>query len=126
MRRIVEERFKRGLFGLWCLGWLGVFWLSLRPIAGMPYGLSDKGLHFLGYAVMAAGVAGFAHERRQLVGWVGLSVALGGLVELAQHFQPMRSMELLDFLADAGGAALGGLLALAWLTLVVRPLRRAA
>jgi VanZ family protein len=38
---------------------------------------------------------------------VPLAASLGALTEFQQHFIPTRSMELGDFLADAGGAALG-------------------
>ncbi len=36
-----------------------------------------------------------------------LAVAFAAVTEVQQHFIPSRSMELGDFLADAGGAALG-------------------
>ena len=126
MRFLVDNRIKRVLFTLWCLGWLAVFTVSLRPIEELPYGMSDKLLHLMGYAAMTAGVAAFCHDRRGVLGWAGFAVLLGGLVEVAQHFLPPRTMELGDFLADSAGAAIGAAVALAWIGVVVTPLRRAA
>jgi VanZ family protein len=126
LRLLVDERAKRALFVLWGLGWLALFTVSLRPIEELPYGMSDKLLHLLGYAAMTAGVAGFCHERRGVLGWAGFAVLLGGLVEVAQHFLPPRTMELGDFLANGIGAVIGAALALAWIGVVVTPLRRAA
>jgi VanZ family protein len=126
LRLLVDNRVKRALFTLWCVGWLVVFAVSLRPIEELPYGMSDKLLHLLSYAAMTAGVAGFCHERRGVLGWAGFAVLLGGLVEVAQHFLPPRTMELGDFLANGTGAMIGAAVALAWLGVVVRPLRRAA
>jgi VanZ family protein len=80
----------------------------------------------MGYTAMTAGVAAFCHERRGVLGWAGFAVLLGGLVEVAQHFLPPRTMELGDFLADSAGAAIGAAVALAWIGVVVTPLRRAA
>ena len=42
---------------------------------------------------------------------------------MAQHFVPSRTMDSLDLVANASGAACGALLALLWIALVVRPLR---
>ena len=100
--------------------------LSLRPLQQLPFGLSDKLIHFTGYWAMAAVVAGFCHEARGVLRWGVFAVVVGGLVEIGQHFVPMRSMDFDDFLADAAGAIWGVLLALAWLALVVWPLRRTA
>ena len=63
---------------------------------------------------------------RGLLRWFVFTIVMGGLIEVAQHFAPRRSMSFDDFLADAAGAACGLLLALLWLAVVVRPLRRAA
>jgi hypothetical protein len=39
LRLLVDDRIKRVLFTLWCLGWLAVFTVSLRPIEELPYGM---------------------------------------------------------------------------------------
>jgi VanZ family protein len=74
---------------------------------------------------MTAAVGTFCHGARGLLRWSALTIVIGGLVEVAQHFVPMRSMSFDDFLADAAGAACGLLVALLWLAAVIRPLRRA-
>src|SRR5690348_17621055 len=94
--------------------------MSLTPVQ-LPPGVSDKSLHFTGYALMSAGAVGFCHEPRRLGLLALLAAAIGGAVEIAQAFTPDRSPELLDFAADSAGAALGWPAALAWLLLGVRP-----
>ena len=124
MRLLIDERTKRTMFGLWCLTWMVVLVVSLRPLQQMPLGLPDKLIHFAGYAAMTAAVATFCHEALGLLRWSAFTIVMGGLVEVAQHFAPMRSMSFDDFLADAAGAVCGLTLALLWLAVVVRPLRR--
>ena len=126
MRLIIHERTKRTMFGLWCVTWLVVLVASLWPLQQMPFGLPDKLVHFTCYAAMTSAAATFCHEVRGLLRWFAFTIVMGGLIEVAQHFAPMRSMSFGDFLADAAGAACGLLLALLWLAVVVRPLRRAA
>ena len=126
MQLIVDERAKRTMFALWCLAWLVVLVASLRPQQEMPFGLWDKLIHFACFAAMTAAVATFCHETRGLLRWFVFTIVMGGLVEVAQYFVPMRSTSFDDFLADAAGATCGLLLALLWLALVVRPLCRAA
>ena len=125
MRLIIDERTKRTMFGVWCLTWMVVLVVSLRPLQQMPFGLPDKLIHFAGYGAMTAAAATFCHEARGLLRWSAFTILMGGLVEVAQHFVPMRSMSIHDFLADGAGAVGGLLLGILWLTLVVRPLRRA-
>ena len=125
LRILFDERVQRVSFVLWWVGWLVVGAGSLRPMQAMPYGLSDKLIHFMGYAVMAAAVVSFCHAPRRILGWSGLAVLMGGLFELGQYFVPYREVDLLDFLANTSGAVLGAAIALGWLLLVVRPLRRA-
>jgi VanZ family protein len=120
---LLDPRVRRGLLLLWGALWLWVAYMSLTPVQ-LPPGVSDKSLHFTGYALMSAGAVGFCHEPRRLGLLALLAAAVGGALEIAQAFTPDRSPELLDFAADSAGAALGWLLALAWLALVVRPLRR--
>ena len=124
MRFLLDPRFKRGMFLLWCLGWLIILILCLEPQPEMPLDLSDKSWHFLGYLVMCAGIASFCHDRRGILLWTSFAVLMGGLVEIAQYFVPGRDAEWLDFVADSTGAALGAGLTLLWLRLVVDRLRR--
>lgn len=123
MPLFLTEKAKRVFFALWCLAWLIVASKSLEPGIELPFGLSDKAVHFTAYAVMAAAVASFCHVPARVLGWVGLTVAASAVLELAQHFVPSRSMDILDLAANASGAACGALLALLWIALVVRPLR---
>ena len=125
MQLLVGQRVQRMSFILWCLGWLVVAIESLRPIQSVPFGMSDKAIHFLGYAVMSAAVASFCYEPRRLIGWSGFTVFIGGLFEVSQYFVPDRDADLLDFVANTSGAILGATIALGWLLIVVRPLRRA-
>jgi VanZ family protein len=126
LRLLVDERANRFLFWLWCAGWLAVLVASLRPLQHLPFGVSDKLAHFAAYAAMSAGVAGFCHDPRAVLRWAALAVLIGGAVELGQRLAPMRATELGDLLANTAGVGFGAALALLWLALVVRPLRRAA
>lgn len=78
-------------------------------------GINDKLAHLIGFFVLsvllipASRVFFEARARRQRTALVvGGSLLVGGLLELWQSFLPYRSAELLDLLADALGAALGG------------------
>jgi VanZ family protein len=121
---LFDERVQRMSFVLWCLGWLIVAGESLRPIQTMPFGLSDKLIHFMGYALMSTAVASFCYEPRWLLGWSVLTLLIGGLSEVGQYFVLGRDADLLDFVANASGTILGATTALIWLLIVVRPLRR--
>ena len=122
---LLAPRTRITLFALWCLLWAWVAYMSLTSIQLPPGAPSDKVLHFTGYMLMSAGVAGFCHEPRRIVLWALAAAAIGGGLEVAQGFTPDRDPEWLDFAADAAGAGVGCLLALVWLGLIVRPLRRA-
>jgi VanZ family protein len=125
LQLLIDQRVQRMSFTLWCLGWLVIAIESLRPIQAIPFGMSDKVIHFLGYAVMSAAVASFCYEPRRLIGWSGFTILIGGLFEFGQYFVPNRNADLLDFVANTSGAILGATIALGWLLIVVRPLRRA-
>jgi VanZ family protein len=125
LQLLIDQRVQRMSFILWCLGWLVIAIESLRPIQAMPFGMSDKAIHFLGYAVMSAAVASFCYEPRRLIGWSGFTILIGGLFEFGQYFVPNRNADLFDFVANTSGAILGATTALGWLLIVVRPLRRA-
>ncbi|OFW29930.1 MAG: hypothetical protein A3H97_03855 [Acidobacteria bacterium RIFCSPLOWO2_02_FULL_65_29] len=78
-----------------------------------PAAVSDKGLHFILYAGLAAlvvrALAG-GWRRPVSLGVVGLAIAIssvyGATDELHQYFVPPRQMEALDLLADTIGASL--------------------
>lgn len=103
----------------WLAGWVAVLHLSLRPV-DMPSGLSDKSLHFMGYALMTLVPAGFCRRPRALLAVGAATVAGSALIEGLQHLLPYRSFELLDIVANASGAALGTSLAVLAVTLLAR------
>ncbi len=125
LRLLVDPRVTRLAFLGWWLGWLAVLASTLTPgIEELPLDLSDKAWHVIGFGLMTAAAAGFAHDRARLLAWAAFTLAMGGLIEWAQGFVPGRSPDPLDLAADALGVALGLGLALAWLAAVVWPLRR--
>lgn len=86
----------------------------VRPRGGgMAFEHADKALHAMAFGLMQLVVfralrfelpkLGF---RRQNLLALGLVVAAGGALEIAQAFTGYRSAELLDLLADAAGAGL--------------------
>jgi len=124
LRTLLDPRLKRLMFVLWWVGWLAVLIASLDSSPELPFSLSDKVWHLLGYGAMSAGIASFCHDRRRVLLWAGFAVLMGALVELAQGLTPSRSPEWGDLLVDALGAAGGAALALLWLGSVIEPLRR--
>ena len=66
---LLAPRTRIALFALWCLLWAWVAYMSLTSIQLPPGAPSDKVLHFTGYMLMSAGVAGFCHEPRRIVLW---------------------------------------------------------
>jgi VanZ family protein len=84
--------------------------LSLLPQSVMPkIDLSDKVSHFIAYT--AIGVSGLIGWRTAAMRIAVGGILLGGAIEIAQMFVPGRSAELLDFVVDAIGIAVGLLLA---------------
>ena len=76
----------------------------MQAISALP--VSDKVIHFTGYAVvacLAVWAEGLARAWKVSAGLV----AMGVLLELLQQFVPGRSAEVMDALADLGGVALG-------------------
>jgi VanZ family protein len=94
---------------------LGVLGLSLNPhpeavMRGLS--LSDKVEHFAAYVVLCF-FAARSFDRWDTIPLllaVAACTALGGLIEVIQPFVGRRR-ELLDFLMDLGGAAVGALVA---------------
>ena len=102
-----------------------IFWLSSQPnpVPWMPraWWTWDKLMHAAEYAGFAAlltlGLARLgpmALGRAALLAVV-LAAAYGATDELHQAFVPNRDCSVLDWLADAVGAGLGGLLAVPFL-----------
>jgi VanZ family protein len=92
------------------------------PVKTQGIPLGDKILHLLGYALLAALFFRALNATRSTAAlgslWV-LSVLFtalyGAMDEVHQAFVSTRSADLLDFLADTGGAMIGAGVA-AWLT----------
>lgn len=125
MQLLLDGRVKRACFLLWCLGWLVVAWFSLGQATTIG-SMSDKMMHFVGYAAMAAGTATFRHDVPGVLALGVVAVAAGGVVEVVQMLLPWRSADWADLAANAMGAVVGSTIALIWLGAVLRPLRRAA
>jgi hypothetical protein len=99
--------------------WMGViYFLSSQsdfgPAAGFAFPEADKVAHFLLYLVLGLllGRAALRGELRRGA-WVAfiIGAAYGGLDEIHQAFVPHRTPDLMDFLVDVIGVALGILLA---------------
>ncbi len=97
--------------------------LSLLPLAVHGYHGTDKVLHALGYAGMAAGAVTFCRDPVRLALLALLAAAVGGVVEIAQGYVG-RDASLLDAAANGVGAAIGYAVALATLLLLRIVLRR--
>lgn len=91
---------------------LAIGYLSLTPLAELPeVPGSDKFHHLIAYALLAF-LALLTRKSARAAGAVLLAViAYGGLIELIQPYVN-RYGEFGDFLANAAGAILGGLLSL--------------
>lgn len=97
-----------------------VTWGQLTP-ASLPEGVQpgDKILHFIAYFGLAA-MAAAAFKGRRPVAWAVLAlIGLGGVLELVQGLIG-RDASMLDEIANALGAATGGIVGRA----VTEPLRR--
>src|SRR3954471_7923658 len=111
------QRQKRRLRILWFAAVLAVVVGSLLPGSSLPMqtlgqlDVSDKLLHFAGYAVLA--FLPTVHERWPTVRAAILgALVLGVLLEFAQRLSPGRSFEVGDMLADACGLICGLIIAL--------------
>jgi len=94
--------------------------LSLLPGQNLPrLLLSDKISHLIAYTeITALGLLVFP-GRRQTAAVIAAVIALGGVLEVAQHFVPNRSTDLLDFAVNCVGVLLG--VAVARLVMRLRP-----
>ena len=81
-------------------------WLSLTPSTGGG-ALWDKPLHLACYTIFVLLGTPLCRSRAQLY-WLGAAVfAYSGLMEVAQHFVPGRSLSAADMVANGLGVALG-------------------
>jgi hypothetical protein len=106
-----ELRYRRFWFGVGILIAVGVAVLCLVPGRNLPsLRSSDKLEHLLAFAMLAFWFGSIVIRRDPW--WLVLALlAFGGLIELAQGAMHLgREAEWGDFLADAGGVALGLLL----------------
>jgi len=91
---------------LWCISFYLL--LSRHPHVGGIW-VPDYGAHtvmFFGLAFMTT----CAQQRPKVVLTLSVLYLFGGMSEIAQHFLPPRTCDLLDFLEDVVGAS-GGLVA---------------
>ena len=100
------------------LAWMAViFWLSSGPPPTIPGGIEipDKVAHFAAYAVLG-GLLWWAAAPLGPAAAGALAIVGGALYgasdELHQLFAPGRTADLVDWLADLGGLAIGVLIAL--------------
>lgn len=97
---------------LWILALAAGLALCVLPLpaVAVPRGF-DKIEHALGYFVLGAYATNlFARGRALAFALLGL-LAFGAMIEGIQALVPWRSAELMDWLANAVGVALGGVLA---------------
>lgn len=107
-----------------------IFLLSSRQALPVPPGYDDKVAHAVAYGALALallhGLTG-AWRQRPRLSHVGLAVLFATLYgvsdEVHQTFVPGRSMEALDVVADAVGAAGAAIAVWAWG--ILRPFRPA-
>jgi VanZ family protein len=108
--------------------WLPLFWalafwgavaavlvLSLLPVDRLPeqvLDLWDKAQHAFGFAVLTV-LGWLAYPHRARILWPSL-LLLGAFIEVAQHATGWRYGDVLDWLADAVGVALGAVCMWAW------------
>ena len=113
------KRFLRTLawliaIALWCASFYLL--LSTRPYIG-GVKLADHGVHtalFFGLAFMTT----CAQQRPNIVVTLAALYFFGGMTEIAQHFNPPRTCDPLDFLEDVVGSTIGLIVALAWMALL--------
>ena len=101
---------------------------STMPSPPVPPTLSDKVLHLMTYAVLAAlfarALVGGLPARlpvRTVLLAVGLAVAYGAALEVRQSFIEARSADLADAYANAAGACGGAAACWLWGTIASRP-----
>jgi VanZ family protein len=99
---------------LWCASFYLL--LSTRPYIGGVQ-IPEHGVHtvmFFGLAFMTT----CAQRQPNIVLTLAIFYLFGGITEIAQHFLPPRTCDLVDFMEDVVGATLGVATALGWMALL--------
>lgn len=101
------------------VGWALVVLVSgVLPTQGVVHAVAEgrddlltTAGHFAAYALLGfllvVALGGWEARARDLAVVLGLAAGLGGVIELVQGPLPYRDMQLLDFLVDVAGAAVG-------------------
>lgn len=86
---------------------VGITFLSLTSLETFVVG-NDKTSHFTAYSILMfnAGLVFFKPKKTFLIAII-LCLIYGGLIEVAQHFIPGRSMSRYDMVANALGVGTG-------------------
>ena len=119
MRRFLRRLAFVIAIAFWCSSFYLL--LSRQPYVG-GVKIPDYGVHtvlFFGLAFMTT----CAQLRPKIVLTLAVLYLFGGMSEIAQHFLPPRTCDLLDFLEDVVGSTLGLVAALVWMALLRRILR---
>jgi hypothetical protein len=120
-RLLFDRRAKLVCAALWGVAWLATAAALLLPMGVAAPGRSDLLAHFLLFGGLAFSALGFSRRAGQL-GWLTLTtIVLGMALEFAQHLLPYREFDLLDAVANGGGALAGLGVALLVLYFVIRP-----
>lgn len=101
------------------LGWIGVliwaaaiFYVSSRPGSTLPGGYSVEG-HLGEYAILGGLLTIALAEKDVDLTTVALAVLIASLYgitdEFHQHFVPMRTPDIIDWMLDTAGATIGAL-----------------
>ncbi len=88
-----------------------------HPSVHLPFRFADKAAHFWFYGVMGFLCALWRREsgvpaKRAVLEGLLFTAVMGAVDEVHQHWIPGRSMELLDWVADAMGGGIGACLSL--------------
>jgi VanZ family protein len=98
-QRAIQRLSQMALWG--CV--LVVAYLAFLPSAESIGASWDKANHLLAFAVMAClADLGWPAKRHAPLRW-GLLLSYGLLIEVVQHFLPLRQFSLLDWVADGIG-----------------------
>ena len=109
-------------FSVWLLAFAAAFVLTHTPPSDQPspvWWLNDKILHTIGYTILGFLTVWVIGQARVGDRWRTSALSLAGLLVYAafdEMTQPLvgRTCEFSDWLADAGGAAIGTLAGVRW------------
>ncbi len=99
---------------LWCTSFYLL--ISRHPYAAGIH-IPSHGAHtvmFFGLAFMTI----CSQRRPKIVLTLAALYCFGGMTEIAQHFSPPRTCDLLDFIEDVTGSTVGLFAAMAWMALL--------